>query len=414
MSEPVTAMVVEKSVSESWAACAVSMQGWRKTHEDEHILQCASTGTEECGVFAVLDGHGGQTAASIGSVALKELLGQIAQHRGVANSDAEKELQDAFFKADARLREELSSDDRSGTTVVAAIVTCPTPGEFCVQLAHCGDSRAVLRSGHRLICSSDHKPQREDETKRIQAAGGTVEHGPLGGGPLRVDGALAVSRALGDFHFKPAELDPAKCKVTAMPEISEVKVCHKGDWLLLACDGVFDVMENEDVDEFISSRLQKAPSAPADGGQVLTELLQTCLDKGSKDNCTACLVQFVKPGSLRPTPGPERKLLQGAWDSASPDVQEKYAEFFEAHGFEAEAKALRKKGGRSSAASSRGGPPRSASPPRASGSAPAVGAQRQIVALAKAMQAMRSSRKIQAAWRARRGSKGDGEGDQDT
>jgi len=315
---------------------------------------------------------------------LQDRLERFARRGKVDARAAMEQLQEAFIDVDARLRKELPEEDRSGTTVVAAVITRPRPSEYCVQLAHCGDSRAVLCTGRKLVCTEDHKPQREDETQRIRAAGGTVEQGPLGGGPLRVDGQLAVSRALGDFHFKPEGTEPAECKVTAMPEVQTVTPCAAGDWLLLACDGVFDVMENEEVHEFISSRLS---SAAADGGKIMADLLQLCLEKGSKDNCTACLVQLA-PSEPKPL---SRELLQGPWEKAPAEVQAKYAEFFAAHGFEAEAMAVHSTKDEAAAPSQA-----EASEPAAADELAPPG-QSRIVAFAKALQAMRSSRVIQGA-----------------
>ena len=62
--------------------------------------------------------------------------------------------------------------------------------------ANAGDSRAVLsRKGHALPLSTDHKPENNDERKRIQAAGGDIVNG-------RVNGGLNLSRSFGDFHYK--------------------------------------------------------------------------------------------------------------------------------------------------------------------------------------------------------------------
>mmetsp|Transcript_59017 Transcript_59017/g.116894 ORF Transcript_59017/g.116894 Transcript_59017/m.116894 type:complete len:428 (+) Transcript_59017:64-1347(+) len=332
LSEPVRAMVVDRSAGAGWTASAVTMQGWRRTHEDAHILRCEVRGAEDAAVFAVLDGHGGHVAAHVASTILEDRLTQFASRGSLDAATAESELQSTFIEADAQLRRHLDAGDSSGTTVVAAVITRPRPSEYCVHLAHCGDSRAVLFSNNQLICSEDHKPDRPDETDRIEAAGGMVF--PIGAGPMRVDGALAVSRALGDFHFKPPQTAPACCKVTALPEVQTVTNCAPGDWLLLACDGIFDVMQNEDVHGFVSSRLDAANPGSTDGGAILVELLEHCLERGSKDNCTACLVQLCAISSFEST---TRELLQGPWATAAPDVRSKYAEFFEAHGFQVEA-----------------------------------------------------------------------------
>eukprot|EP00931_Biecheleriopsis_adriatica_P088681 TRINITY_DN62951_c0_g1_i1.p1 TRINITY_DN62951_c0_g1~~TRINITY_DN62951_c0_g1_i1.p1 ORF type:complete len:426 (+),score=84.15 TRINITY_DN62951_c0_g1_i1:127-1404(+) len=405
LSEPVTAMVVERCSSPHWAAAAVTMQGWRRTHEDAHIL-CSlqgATGSEGSpGVFAVLDGHGGQAAAAEGSSLLEERLKEVALVGTLAPAEASRKLEEVFIDCDSRLRQNLQAEDRSGSTVVASVITQPKPDEYCVHLAHAGDSRAVLYAGGRLHCSQDHKPNREDETRRIEAAGGSVSQGPLGGGPMRVDGALAVSRALGDFHFKPAGMDPAKCKVSAVPEVQTIEGCLAGDWLLLACDGVFDVMENEEVRDFVEARISKSGSEPVDGGEVMVDLLKHCLDKGSKDNCTACLIQLGYGFAARSN---TVELRQGMWEKASPDVKNKYAEFFIAHGFEAEARTLNAQSS-SSARRPPGGPSRAtqAAGPAASGGSGAAASQppgQQMAALTRALQAIRSTRAIQAAWRAR-------------
>jgi serine/threonine protein phosphatase PrpC len=325
-------MVIERSAGAGWTASTVTMQGWRRTHEDAHILRCDVRGAEDAAVFAVLDGHGGHVAAHVASAILEDRLTQLASRGSLDATTAESAIQNTFIEADAQLRGHLDSKDTSGTTVVAAVITRPRPSDYCIHLAHSGDSRAVLCANNQLICSDDHKPDRPDETDRIEAAGGMVF--PIGAGPMRVDGALAVSRALGDFHYKPPEMDPVRCKVTALPEVQTIANCAPGDWLLLACDGVFDVMQNEDVHGFVSSRLDVQNPGSADGGAMMVELLEHCLELGSKDNCTACLVQLRADGPCEST---SRELLQGPWATAAPDVRAKYADFFEAHGFHAEA-----------------------------------------------------------------------------
>ncbi len=65
-----------------------------------------------------------------------------------------------------------------------------------IIFSNCGDSRAVLsRGGRPVLVTQDHKPSNPPERERIQAAGGSVMM-------QRVNGSLAVSRALGDFEYK--------------------------------------------------------------------------------------------------------------------------------------------------------------------------------------------------------------------
>jgi len=84
------------------------MQGWRRTHEDAHILCHLESGGSQgsSGVFAVLDGHGGSSAASGGAALLEEALKQVPL-TGKTPSEASRLLQETFVDCDARLRSHL-------------------------------------------------------------------------------------------------------------------------------------------------------------------------------------------------------------------------------------------------------------------------------------------------------------------
>jgi protein phosphatase 2C family protein 2/3 len=69
------------------------------------------------------------------------------------------------------------------------------------------------------------------EKNRITAAGGFVDFG-------RVNGNLALSRAIGDFEFKKsAELSPENQIVTAFPDVEEHDLTEEDEFLVIACDG---------------------------------------------------------------------------------------------------------------------------------------------------------------------------------
>lgn len=88
-------------------------------------------------------------------------------------------------------QEKNNPEDKSGSTAVCVFIS---PEYF--YIANCGDSRAILcRKGVPAVSTIDHKPTMESERKRIREAGGSVMIG-------RVNGSLAVSRALGDFEYK--------------------------------------------------------------------------------------------------------------------------------------------------------------------------------------------------------------------
>jgi serine/threonine protein phosphatase PrpC len=105
--------------------------------------------------------------------------------------------------------------------------------------ANAGDSRCILaRNDGAVALSVDHKPDRPDERERIESAGGTVE---LVCGVWRLNGGIAVSRALGDRDFK----DDGARTLIADPEIVAGQISADRDrCAILACDGLFDVLSN--------------------------------------------------------------------------------------------------------------------------------------------------------------------------
>ena len=227
----------------------------------------------------------------------------------------------------------LHGDDRSGSTAIAVMVTATH-----VICANCGDSRSVLvrgggagaaAGGDGVVeeMSYDHKPNNPGEMRRIQAAGGTVTM-------RRVNGDLAVSRALGDFVYKHRDDLPAEQQqVSAEPDVKIVprraddvvsaggeararaeaagafsysagrarppssssslsrarRPCSSPQALVLACDGIWDVMSNAEVAEFV---LARAIGSAAEIKATTEALLDECLHRGSRDNMSVVLCAF--------------------------------------------------------------------------------------------------------------------------
>lgn len=110
-------------------------------------------------------------------------------------------------------------------------MTCvATPA--AVFVAHAGDCRAVLsRGGVPVVLTEDHKASREDERARIEALGGHVDDFT---GTWRVQGIMAVTRGIGDAHLKEY--------ITSVPETRRVDLEGKEDFIVLASDGLWDVV----------------------------------------------------------------------------------------------------------------------------------------------------------------------------
>jgi len=196
-------------------------------------------------------------------------------------------FESVFLKVD---KDFLATDDESGTTSVTVLLT-PDGKIYC---SNAGDSRCVMsRGGKAVPLSFDHKPSGEVELRRIQAAGSGVSFD-------RVGGELAVARAIGDVRFKNNPHIPLKDQaVTAFPEVTVTEITPDVEFVLLACDGVWDVLTNDTAVEFIHAKLRETHDI-----QVVTNaLLDHALELGSKDNITALIVVFKSfLGQLTITP----------------------------------------------------------------------------------------------------------------
>ncbi|KAI6679925.1 hypothetical protein NL676_033806 [Syzygium grande] len=253
--------------------------------------------------FGVYDGHGGLQVANYCRErvhsALAEEIEFFRDHLTNGNfMDGCQELwrkafTNCFVKVDAEVSGKASTEpvapETVGSTAVVAII-CSSH----IVVANCGDSRAVLYRGKEPIALSvDHKPNREDEYARIEAAGGKV----IQWNGHRVFGVLAMSRSIGDRYLKPW--------IIPEPEVLFVPRTREDECLVLASDGLWDVMTNEEVCDLARKRLllwhkrNGATHLPNRGqvvdpaAQAAAEYLSKCaLQKGSKDNITVIVVDL--------------------------------------------------------------------------------------------------------------------------
>jgi protein phosphatase 2C len=149
-----------------------------------------------------------------------------------------------------------------------------------------GDSRAVLcRAGQAIPLTQDHKPARQDERERVERCGGQiVDHRGL-----RVQGVLAMTRALGDHALRPY--------VIADPEVTRVARCQGDQLLLLASDGLWDVMGCQVAVTLALRCLQSAYARGATrfaAARIAAKVLvRAALDKGTRDNITVVVVDLA-------------------------------------------------------------------------------------------------------------------------
>lgn len=205
-------------------------QGNRSTMEDAHTMIEKFGGKPNQAFFAIYDGHGGRQVADF----VKDRLHtNLLRHlnSGVAPQEA---LKMAYEETDRQIQ-----NTNAGATAVTAFIRGRK-----LFIANAGDARAVLnRDGIAVRLSYDHKPTDPEEMKRIIAAGGTVRGGYI----EKADkSGVAVARAFGDKDFKPM--------VTAEPYIApETDLFPPDNFLILACDGVWDVMNDQEAVDLIKN-----------------------------------------------------------------------------------------------------------------------------------------------------------------
>ncbi|KAG8455917.1 hypothetical protein GDO86_001927 [Hymenochirus boettgeri] len=259
-----------------------AIRNTRRKMEDRHVvLQDLNSlfglkdGVERS-YFAVFDGHGGVDAANYTATHLHV---NVARHEKLA-SDPAQALRESFQRTDDMFllkakRERL----RSGTTGVCVLLDGVN-----LHVAWLGDSQALLvQQGSHVTLMDPHKPERKDERERIESLGGCVAFM----GCWRVNGTLAVSRAIGDIDQKPF--------VSGKGDVTSHILSGTEDFVVLACDGFFDTISPSEVAGLVLGHLQESCG---NWQHVAEKLVTAAKEGGSSDNITVLVVFLRQPQTL--------------------------------------------------------------------------------------------------------------------
>ncbi|XP_073130622.1 protein phosphatase 2C 51-like [Henckelia pumila] len=278
----------------------VSVIGRRRAMEDAVAVELGflTRGERTYDFFGVYDGHGGFRVAQSCRETLHKLVARIVEEQGGEEIDWGKVMEAGFREMDEEVNKNGAAVAMVGSTAVVAVV-----GEEEVVVAHCGDSRAVIsRGGVAVQLSEDHKPDRPDELERIVGCGGKV----IDWNGQRVLGVLATSRSFGDRCLKPF--------VTPEPEVKVVNITDFDEFLILASDGLWDVVSNDlachVVRKCLDGRLKRSSSHVSVVQQDIeldqvdetekenpavvaaTMLVELAMARGSRDNISAIVVDL--------------------------------------------------------------------------------------------------------------------------
>ncbi|CAM9871826.1 unnamed protein product, partial [Chrysoparadoxa australica] len=225
--------------------------------------------------FGVYDGHSGHDVAS----ALQDTLHMVLRRQSCFVKDLPLAIENACYEEDGK-HDPLQRAEEfmfAGAAAIMAVVR-DDPCSDAVELytANVGDCRAIIcRAGVAVELSQDHKPTREDEQARIEAAGGYISRG-------RLNGLLGVTRAFGDITFK--------------PEIAVTKLVPEDEFFILACDGIWDAMTSQQAVNYVQRRLR----AHHDVQRASRELVYKAIELKSIDNCSCVVVCLNQQEKIAP------------------------------------------------------------------------------------------------------------------
>ncbi|GAB4826258.1 hypothetical protein Ancab_009123 [Ancistrocladus abbreviatus] len=293
---------------------STTIMGRRREMEDAAMIEIGFAGVDsgKYDFFGVYDGHGGARVAEACRERMHRILdGEIEEEiaawkkkkkvmippeeekegGAVVVVDWEKVMARCFDKMDREVGggEKDGEEMTVGSTAVMAVV-----GKEEVVVANCGDSRAVLCRGSVAVpLSVDHKPDRPDELARIEAAGGRVINW---NGP-RVLGVLATSRSIGDHYLRPY--------VISKPDVIIYRRTKFDEFLILATDGLWDVVTNEVACQVVKRCLNgkickgcpgamDGPMTRAHASHAAALLAELALARGSRDNITVVVIELRK------------------------------------------------------------------------------------------------------------------------
>ncbi|KAL1550385.1 protein-serine/threonine phosphatase [Salvia divinorum] len=213
----------------SSSVAVFAVKGKKKFMEDAHNIFHSSNATKN--FFGVYDGHGGSKAAEF--VAENLHLNIFEMLENSCGKEKEKPIREAYLRTD---KEFLKQGLSSGVCCVTAMIQGKE-----MAVSNLGDCRAVLcRDGVAEAITTDHKPEREDERRRIEDKGGFLE---IHRGTWRVHGTLAVSRSIGDAHLKDW--------VMAEPDTQLIHLTPDMQYLVLASDGLWDEVSNQEAVDIV-------------------------------------------------------------------------------------------------------------------------------------------------------------------
>ena len=260
-----------------------------------------------CHFFAIYDGHGGKGCSSF----LKDNLHKYITEFSPIGIKIGIDMAEDKFKTKRALNEKGNLVDQSGSCGIMLMIK----GNKCI-VANIGDSRLVIfRNNSISFVTMDHKPDSIIEKARIELSGGKIyktqtllpvyQNGIRINSPWRVlPGRLSVSRTFGDISAKDENFGGNKTAIIALPDINEIELDDEYNFIVMGCDGIFDVLKNEELLECIEIVLKEKQITNLKNvdihelcGDFAAMIIKSALAKDSFDN-VSCIVIAINLESL--------------------------------------------------------------------------------------------------------------------
>jgi len=246
-----------------------------------------ANGDKATSLFGVFDGHG-RVGEQVSQYVIENFPRVLAEHKKL-HSDTRTALSEAFVNVDTTLADHVDASV-SGTTAVACLIR----GNH-MWLANSGDSRAIIARQKpnstalkAVELTRDHKPDCADEMRRILSMGGHVTPAGANGSPSRVWHnlrGLAMARSIGDHHA-------ATVGVIADPELTEYDITDDDVALIIASDGVWELLSSQTVCDIVAEVKDLNPNTICDNIVDQSSYMWKVEEGDYRDDITVVVLTF--------------------------------------------------------------------------------------------------------------------------
>ncbi|MCQ2819833.1 MAG: protein phosphatase 2C domain-containing protein [archaeon] len=240
----------------------------KEAMEDKGCSVINFRGKSNEALFCLFDGHGGD---QVSKYLQDNFINKYKKEHLLRPLEIEKCLTNTFESIDKEI-ENLNLPDVGSTGLVVHLIKSTT--KATIYSANIGDTRSYIFSpAHSKMLSVDHRTGDKKETERIEKSGGFIDTD-------RVNGILMITRAFGDMKLK-------RNGVIATPFIKSVQIDLRdpNQYLIMACDGIWDVLTENEVREIIKNNLYST-------SDICTKIINSALEKEAWDNLSVFVVKL--------------------------------------------------------------------------------------------------------------------------